>query len=66
MDCPLYLPIELVVANSDLLVNDTEPLIEPHKGACKLDTIGYWDVAWLAPAGDQIVIQELFRPPAIQ
>ena len=36
-DCTFYLPVGLTVANSDVVMNDAQPLAEPCKAACKLN-----------------------------
>ena len=65
-DCPFYLPIGLTIANSDVVMDNAQPFAEPYKSAHKLGTIVSPDVAWLAPAGNQVIIQELGHPPTMQ
>ena len=64
-DHPFYLPIGFTVTNGDVVVDDTQLLAELCKAAHKLGTVICPDVTWLAPVGNQIIIQELSCPPAI-
>ena len=64
-NCPFYLLIGFTVTHGDMVVEDAQPFEEPCKAANKLGTIVCLDVAWLAPTGNQIIIQELVGPPAV-
>ena len=64
-DCPFYLPVGFTIANGDVVMDDTQPFTETYKAAHKLATIYCPDVAWLAPMGHQVIIQELGSPPAM-
>ena len=61
----LYLPIGFTVANSDVVVDNAQPFLEPCKASHKLGAIVCPDVVWLAPKGNQVIIQELGGPPAV-
>ena len=65
-DHPFYLPIGFTVANGDVVMNDAQPFTEPHKAACKLGAIVSPNIAWLAPSGKQVIVQELGHPPTMQ
>ena len=65
-DCLFYLPIGLTVANGDVVMDNAQPFAEPCKAACKLSAIVGPDIVWLAPTGNQIIIQELNHPPTMQ
>ena len=65
-DHPFYLPIGLTVANGDVVMDDAQPFIELCKVARKLGAIVGLDIAWLAPMGNQVIIQEFSLPPAMQ
>ena len=68
LECPdylFYLPIGFAVANSDVLVDDAQPFVELCEAACQLSCIVCQDIAWLAPTGNQIIIQELSGPLAM-
>ena len=54
-----YLPIGLTIANSDVVMDDAQPFTEPCKAARKLSTVVGLDLVWLAPIGNQVIIQEL-------
>ena len=60
-----YLPIGFTVANSDVVVDDAQPFTKLCEAACKLGAIVCPDVAWLAPTGNQVIIQELSSPPDV-
>ena len=62
----LYLPVGLTVANGDVVMDDAQPFTEPCKAAHKLSTVISPDIVWLAPTGNQVIIQELGGPPTIQ
>ena len=69
LKCPdylFYLPIGLTVANGDVVIDDAQPFTEPCKAACKLSAIIGLDVVQLAPTGNQVIIEELGHPPAMQ
>ena len=66
LDHPFYLSIGLTIANSDVVMNNAQPFTESCKPVRKLSAIVGLDVAWLAPAGNQIVVQELGHPPTMQ
>ena len=65
LDHPFYLPIGFIIANSDVVVDDAQPFTEPCEAACKLSIIVCLDIVWLAPMGNQVIIQELGGPPAV-
>ena len=65
-DHRFYLPIGLTVANGDVVMDNAQPFTKPCKAAHKLGTIVGPDVAWLAPTGNQIIVQELGHPPTMQ
>ena len=59
LDCPdhpFYLPVGLTVANGDVMMDDTKPLAQPCKAACKLSAIVGWDITWLTPTGKQVIV----------
>ena len=60
-----YLPTSIAVANGSVVVDDTQPLAELYKAAHKLSAIICPEVMWLAPMGNQIIIQELSSPLAV-
>ena len=64
--CAFYLPIGLTVANGDVVIDDAQPFTELCKAAHKFSSIVGPDVAWLAPMGNQVFVQELGRPPTLQ
>ena len=57
--------IGFAVANGDIVMEDAQPFTELCKAAHKLGTIVCLDVVWLAPTGNQVIIQELGCPPAM-
>ena len=65
-DHPFYLPIDLTVANSDVVMDNVQPLKKPYKAARKLGAIVGPDVVQLALMGNQIIVQELSCPPTMQ
>ena len=60
-----YLPIGFAVTNGDVVVDDTQPFAELCQVACKLGANIYLDVLWLAPMGNQVIVQEFCSPPAM-
>ena len=64
-DHPFYLPLGFTIANGDVVVDDAQPFTELCEAAHKLSANVYLDVVWLAPTGNQVIIQELSSPPAI-
>ena len=65
-NCPFYLPVGLTVANGDVVMDIAQPFTELCKAAHKLGAIVGPDIAWLAPTGNQVVVQELGHPPTMQ
>ena len=63
-DCLFYLPIGFTIANNDVVVNNAQPFTEPCEATHKLSVVVCPDVVWLAPMGNQVIIQELGCPPA--
>ena len=59
LNCPFYLPIGFTIANGDVVVYNAQPFIELCKAAHNIGAIGCLDIAWLAPMGNQFIIQEL-------
>ena len=55
-DCLFYLPIGLIVANSDVVMDDVQPFADLCKTAHKLGTIVGLDIVWLAPTGNQVIV----------
>ena len=55
LDHPLNLPIGLIVAKGDVVMDDTKSFAQPCKAAHKLGTIVGLDVAWFAPMGNQVI-----------
>ena len=45
LDCPLYFPIGLDTANSNVVVNNALPLAELYEAFCKVGAIFYWNIA---------------------
>ena len=64
-NCPLYLPISLTIANSNVAVDEVQPFVEPCKAAQKLSADICVNTRWLAPTGNQITKQELSSPLAV-
>ena len=62
-DRPFDLPIGLTVANGDVVMDNTKTFAQPCKAAHKLSAIVGPDVAQFAPMGNQVIVQELGRPP---
>ena len=60
-----YLPIGFTIANGDVVVNDAQPFTELCKAARKLSAIVCPDIVWLAPMGNQLIVQEVGSPPAM-
>ena len=65
-DCPFYLPFGLTIANSNVVMDNTQPFVEPCKAAHKLGAIVGLDVVCLAPMGNQVIVQELSCPLTMQ
>ena len=61
---PFYLPTGFTIANGDVVVDDAQPFTELCKAAHKFGGIVYPDIAWFAPTGNQVIIQELSSPLA--
>ena len=55
-DHPFDLPIGLTVANGDVVMDNTKTFAQPCKAARKLSAIVGLDVAWFAPAGNQVIV----------
>ena len=61
----LYLPVGFAVANGNAVMDDAQPFTELCEAAHKLGVIVCPDVVWLAPTGNQAIIQQLGSPPAM-
>ena len=64
-DHPFYLPISFTIVNGDVVVDNVQSFAELCKAAHKLSTIVCLNVVWLAPMGNQVIIQELGGPSAV-
>ena len=64
-DCVFYLPVGFAVANGNAVMDDAQPFTELCEAAHKLVVIVCPDVVWLAPTGNQAIIQQLGGPPAM-
>ena len=64
-DHPFYLPVGSTITNGDMVVDNARPFTEPCEAARKFGTVICPGVAWLAPMGNQVILQELSGPPAI-
>ena len=64
-DCPLYLPIDIAIDNSDLVVDDAQHFAELSEATHKLGTIVCLDKVWLAPVSNYINVQEHSGPSAV-
>ena len=64
-DCLFYLPIGFTIANGNMVVDDGQHFVDPCKAVHKLGAIVCLDIAWLAPTGKWVIIQELNSPPAV-
>ena len=62
-DYLFYLPIGFTIANGVVVMDNAQPFIELCKTACKLGAVIYPDLVWLAPTGNQVIIQEPSSPP---
>ena len=60
-----YLPIGFTIANGDVVVDDIQSFTEPCEATRKPSTIVCPDIVWLAPMGNQVIIQELGDPLAV-
>ena len=65
-DHPFYLPVGFTIANGDVVMDDAQPFTEPCKADFKLGAIISPDIVWLAPMGNQVIIQEFGHPPTMQ
>ena len=55
-DCPFYLPVDLTVANGDVVMDGNKPFAKLCKAVHKLTAIFGLDIVQLAPMGNQVVI----------
>ena len=63
--CLFYLPVGFTITNGNVVVDNAQPFTELCKAACRLGEVVYLDVVWLAPMGNQVIIQKLGSPPAM-
>ena len=64
-DYSFYLLVGFTVSKSDVVLDNAQLFTEPYEAAHKLSTVVYLDIAWLAPTGNHVIIQELGRPPTV-
>ena len=65
-DCLFYLPIGITIANVDVVMDNAQLFTAPRKAARKLGAIISPNVAWLTPTSNQVIIEELGHPLAMQ